>query len=88
MRNLVLEAAKCQSLTDAIRAVCPLDGISIGSWDDRKTWSIQFRPEASEKQKAEGLGVLQSLNLDDVTAAPTLEERVAQLEVDSRAVKP
>lgn len=80
MRDFALETAKGQALTDAIRLVCPLDGISIGKWDDRKTWSIQFKPEATAEQKAAGEKVLAELDLSGVIAPKTAEEKVADLE--------
>lgn len=38
------------SLVAALSAVCPVDGVSIGRWDDRATWRIDPKPEATPEQ--------------------------------------
>jgi hypothetical protein len=38
-------------LHEAIAAVAPIDGISIGRWDDKATWRIDFKAEATQEQK-------------------------------------
>lgn len=45
-------------LNDAIKAVCPIHGVSIGRKDDKKTWRIDFKTEATEQQKAAAQQVL------------------------------
>lgn len=40
------------SLDAALRAVCPIDGISIGTWDDRATWRINHDASATSDQVA------------------------------------
>ena len=46
-------------LETAIRAVCPaIDGLSIGRKDDRATWSVQFRPEATDAERAAAQAVI------------------------------
>lgn len=45
-------------LHDAIEAVCPIDGVSIGRSDDASSWRIAFRPEATKEQKDAALAVL------------------------------
>lgn len=51
-------------LHDAIAAVAPITGVSIGRWDDRTTWRISFRDEATESQKQEALKVLAAYDPD------------------------
>lgn len=41
-----------QSLTIAIAAVCPIHGVSIGRKDDKSTWRIDFKEEATPAQRA------------------------------------
>ena len=53
-------------LDAAIRAVAPIDGISIGDPGNKATWAIQFRPEATDPQKAAAQAVLNAF--DAVTA--------------------
>ena len=39
------------NLDAAVRAVCPIDGVSIGSALDKATWVIQFSPSATAAQR-------------------------------------
>lgn len=55
-------------LTEAIAAVCPVDGVSIGRLDDKATWRIEFSPEANDAQKSAALEVLASF--DGLAADP------------------
>lgn len=34
-----------------LRAVCPIDGISIGIFDEKNTWRIDYKPEATMDEK-------------------------------------
>ena len=38
-------------LDAAIRAVCPIVGVSVGSWTDRATWRVDFAPEATAAER-------------------------------------
>ena len=47
------------SLDAAVRAVCPaIDGVSIGRKDDRSTWKVHFRPEATAAQREAAQSVI------------------------------
>lgn len=35
-----------------VEKVCPIVGVSIGRRCDKSTWRIDFRPEATEAQRA------------------------------------
>jgi len=74
------KSAQITALHSGVEAVCPIFGISIGRWDDRSTWSIQFRPEATPEQQKAGMEILKNLDLSKVVAPPTAEEKVAALE--------
>ena len=45
-----------------IEAICLIDGVSIGDVANRATWRIDFRPEASEQQRAAALAALASFD--------------------------
>ncbi len=51
-------------LDRSIRAVCPIEGVSVGSADDKKTWRIYFAPEATEEQRAAAQNVLAAFDPD------------------------
>jgi len=38
-------------LHEAIAAVCPIVGVSVGDPDDKNTWSIDYAPEATQDEK-------------------------------------
>lgn len=49
------------ALDQAIKAVCPIDGISVS---DRKVTKIDFRPEASAEQRAAAQAVVDAWDWD------------------------
>lgn len=49
-------------LHDAISAVCPIDGVSVGRLDDKRTWSIQFKDIATKAERIAGNEVLASFD--------------------------
>ena len=50
-------------LHSAIAAVCPIDGVSIGRKNDKSTWRIDFRPEATDAQKAAARAALDAFDV-------------------------
>lgn len=48
-----------------IDRVCPIDGVRIGRWQDRSTWGIDFRPEATPEQMAAAWKALSEYKLQD-----------------------
>lgn len=45
-------------LHEAVAAVCPIDGVSVGRADDRATWRAAIRDEATDQQRAAAAEVL------------------------------
>ena len=45
-------------LDQAIKAVCPITGVSIGNEKDRSTWRIQFDQSATDIQRVQAQSVL------------------------------
>lgn len=45
-------------LDAAIKAVCPVAGVSIGSPDDKSTWRVEFLPEATAEQQVAAQAVV------------------------------
>jgi hypothetical protein len=41
----------------AVKAVCPISGVSFGNLADKATWVIQFKPEATAQQIADAEAV-------------------------------
>ena len=59
------------NLDAAIKVVCPIYGVSIGREDDRQTWRIDFKPEATLQQRTNAQAILDTFD----PQAITLEER-------------
>lgn len=49
-------------LDAAIKAVCPIRGVSIGRKNDKATWRIDFKDEATDKQRADARAVLEAFD--------------------------
>ena len=47
-------------LSNAVLAVCPIHGVSMGDRFDKSTWRIDFRPEATQAQRAQAQAVVAS----------------------------
>jgi hypothetical protein len=52
-----------QKLDAAIKAVCPIHGVSIGTLADKQTWRIDFKDEATSAQRAAAQGVVDTFDL-------------------------
>lgn len=68
-------------LDQKIRAVCHAHGVSVGKKSDKKTWRIDFTPEATEAEKKAAQAVIDAF--DETEPAPvvkSVEERLAALE--------
>ena len=63
-------------LDAAIKAVCPIHGVSIGRKDDKQTWRIDFKDEATPEQREAAQSVV-----DNFIDNPALEN-IANLERD------
>ena len=57
-----------QKLDIAIKAACPIHGVSIGRKDDKQTWRIDFKDEATSEQRAAAQSVV-----DNFIDNPALE---------------
>lgn len=57
-------------LHDSIAAVASIDGVSIGRINDRSTWRIDYKPEATDIERAAGAAALAAFD-------PNAEEDVA-----------
>ena len=58
----------------ALKAVCPIHGVSIGRETDRSTWRIDFKDEATAEQRAAAGDALAAFD----PAVPSPEEQREQ----------
>lgn len=47
----------------AVKAVCPIYGVSVGNPADKSTWSIDFKPEATAPQRAAAQAAIDAFDL-------------------------
>lgn len=66
-------------LHTAVARVAPITGLSIGRRDDRKTWVVSFRHEATDAHKQAAAAVLE--NFDPLTSI----KRELAAEIDAQA---
>ena len=71
-------------LCNLIKAVCPIDGVSIGTWTDKMTWRIDFTPEATTEERAAAQSVVDAF---DPTVPVPAEVRVETDEAERTACK-
>ncbi len=77
---------KINELDQAIKAVCPIDGISFGKLDDPATWTIQYNPTSppTPEQEQAALSLISSLtSVDD----PRSGEDPVQVKLDELQAK-
>lgn len=57
-----------------IATVCQIQGVSLGSLDDKSTWSVVFEDGASIEQRAAAQAVLDAFDIDNLPSpvAPAL----------------
>lgn len=79
-------------LDAAIKAVCPIHGISIGRKDDKSTWRIDFKDEASAQERAAAQAVLNAFDLAADAAADAVAAQRAAVqkklaEIDAKSIR-
>lgn len=61
-----------EQLDAQLKAACQVHGVSIGRWDDRSTWRIFFKNEATKAQRIAAQEVLKSF-VPEAVKAPVSE---------------
>jgi hypothetical protein len=64
-------------LDSLIRAVCPIEGVSVARWDDRSTWRIDYKSEATPAQRASAQQAM-----DAFVPAPYTADEIAAIYAD------
>lgn len=86
------------TLTRLIQAVAPIEGVSIGQQDNKATWRVDFRPEATPIQKAAAQIVIAGFDPDTadirsdlaksldtaISAMPPIDPRIKAVLVELR----
>lgn len=66
-------------LHGALSTVCPIDSLSIGTWDDRGTWRVSYAETATDVQKAAAAAMLASFDFSVPTSEQVNAERDRRL---------
>ena len=69
-----------EALDQQLKAVCPIDGVSIGRWNNKDTWQIFFRPEATVSEQARAEVLLRAFDPATVPVPPSRADLKAQLQ--------
>lgn len=52
-------------VTEILQSLAPIDGVSFGRPDDKKTWEIQYSGDATEYQKSQAEAFLRDFSIAD-----------------------
>lgn len=61
-------------LNELISSIAPIHGVSIGRWDDRTSWRIDFKNEATELERSAALSSLNNFDQHDTVADEMFEK--------------
>jgi hypothetical protein len=73
-------------LHNAIAAVCPIQGVSIGNLADKATWRIDYDPAATAPQKQAAQAVITSFNVNALTPQGRIANGIAITSTGSPAL--
>lgn len=63
----------------ALATVCPMEGIAVGTWDDRGTWRLDYAAGATDVQKAAAVALMTSFDFSVPTDEQVNAERDRRL---------
>lgn len=70
---------------EAVAAVAPIDGVSIGTLSDKQTWTVCFKEEATTEERAAAQTVIDNFSVE--TAEATLTTMAALSATDTSTVR-
>jgi hypothetical protein len=65
-----------------IEAVCPIEGTSVGNINDKATWRIDFKPEATEQQRSNAQSIITTWTNEDFLG-PRSERRAERYKIEA-----
>ena len=66
-------------LARPIAAVCPIHGVSVGRWEDRSTWRIDFKDEATPAERMAAFATMNAFDPDAPENNPAPKSYAEQL---------
>ncbi len=70
-------------ITEAVSAVAPVTGVSIGNANDKSTWRVDFSDAATDQQKAQAAAIVDGFD----PMAPVKTEYNKKIDADAEAVR-
>lgn len=69
-----------EQLTKALGQIAPIHGVSIGRRNDKSTWRIDFKADATVEQRAAAQAVLNTFDAAKVAHNAEIDEQITDLE--------
>lgn len=69
-------------LSDALEKVAPISGVRIGRRDDRTTWTVDFRPDATKAEREAAMSIIASFDQNIVAQEPLTVSGLAKILID------
>lgn len=66
-------------LSSKISAVCPIDGVSIGRKNDKSSWRIDYKQEATDEQRAAAQAIVAAFDADAETVPQSVTPYQARM---------
>lgn len=64
----------------AISAVAPITRFSLGKIDDKSTWRIDFKADATSQEKMAAIALIQAFNTESTISNNRIKENISKLE--------
>lgn len=80
-------ASESGALHDKVSEVAPITGVSLGKIDDKSTWKIIFKPEATPEQRAAAAQIVREFDPAVDAVAPKTELQQAKEEIEALKVR-
>lgn len=69
-------------VTQEIRKIAPVQGVSLGRLDDKSTWRIDFEANATKKERRDAQAYINSLDLGEVKTKADAQEALRESDKD------
>lgn len=69
-----------EQLTKALGQIAPIHGVSIGRRNDKSTWRIDFKDEATAEQRAAAQAVIDAFDAEKVVHNAGIDAQITAVE--------
>jgi hypothetical protein len=64
--DAMTQSKKMTAIHAAVAAVAPIQGVGVGSFDDKGTWIVSFQEATTPQQRAAALQVIADLDVSSL----------------------